>query len=71
VLNEAELPFNTALPKVAEPLRKVTVPVAIVLPPCEVTAAVNVTFCPATGCATELVNVVVVCVGPALGLPGS
>ena len=44
-------------------------PVGIALPPCEATAAVKVTFCPATGCATELVKVVVVCVGPVDGLP--
>src|ERR1700677_682771 len=64
VLKEAEPPAITALPKVAEPSRKVTLPVGIELPPRDVMVVVKVTFCPATACAGEPVRLVVVVVGP-------
>ena len=60
VVRLAVPPLSVAVPRVAEPSRKVTVPVAVD----GVTAAVKVTVCPTVDEAGDTVRVVVVVVSP-------
>ena len=61
MLKEAKPPpFSVAVPSGVAPSRKVTVPLAAVVPDCGVTLAVKVTFWPTTICMAEADNVVVV-----------
>ena len=61
VLNVAVPPeLRVAVPRMAVPFRKATVPVGMVLPVCGATFAVKVTLCPVLICVADEVNAAVV-----------
>jgi hypothetical protein len=57
------LAFSGAVPRLVDPSRKVTVPVATPVPDWGETVAVNVTLWPAVTCVADAVNAVVVAKG--------
>jgi hypothetical protein len=61
VLNVATpLAFKVPVPRIADPFKKVTTPVGIVVPDCGETCAVNVTLCPELIVAADALSAVVV-----------
>jgi len=65
VLNVATpLAFSWAVPRLVDPSRKVTVPVATLVPVCGETVAVKVTLCPGLMVAAEEMSAVLVTTRP-------
>jgi hypothetical protein len=65
VLNVATpLAFSWAVPRLVDPSRKVTVPVATLVPVCGETVALKVTLCPGVMVAAEEASAVLVTTRP-------